>query len=391
MTPPRAAYLDHAAGWPPDPRILAAMADASERLWASAEGVHAWSTEVEEALGGIRADLAALVVAAPDDVILCGGSAEARSLAFKGALAGRGDPAGLVLTTAAEHPAGLALARSVNRARGGPRIVGVDRLGRVDPEELAGAIDEETALVALTLAQPEIGTVQDVPALVEAIRTRRPDVLVHLDAADSVGLVPIDLRGWSIDLLTVGGLTLGAPAWCGALLARPGVLLGPLVEGGAQERGKRAGAQDVAGAAAIGLASRITRDERAERVRVMAARAEELCQRLLAIDDVRLNGPREGRLPGNLHVCAGWVDGESLAVALAEEGVAVSPGSACTAAAGKAAPILEAIGLELPWTRSGVLLSTGPTTTEHDVAVAADAFARCLSRLRAASPIGPRP
>ena len=171
-------------------------------------------------------------------------------------------------------------------------------------------------------------------------------------------------------------------------MVRPGARLHPIVHGGTQEAGKRAGAENVPGIAALGAAARIARQEMTAR----AARSRELAARLtgglLRVPDVRLNGHPERRIPGHVQVSVGWVDGESLCLALAARGVAVSPGSACTAA-GKAAPALEAIGLQPPWTHSAILLTLRATTTEAEVDHAVAAFADAVAALRAMSPIAP--
>ena len=191
------------------------------------------------------------------------------------------------------------------------------------------------------------------------------------------------------DAVVVGGPALGAPPWAGALVVRPGARLHPLIEGGIEEGGKRAGAEALPAVVGLGAAAEIARAEMAARSARMEALGERLIAGLLAVPDVRLNGPRRGRIPGNVHVSAGWVEGESLALAMAARGVAVSPGSACTAHGGKAAPTLEAIGLEPPWTHSAVLLTLGHTTTEADVDVAVAAFADAVAALRAMSPLTP--
>ena len=191
------------------------------------------------------------------------------------------------------------------------------------------------------------------------------------------------------DALVVGGPALGAPAWAGALVVRPGARLHPLIEGGIEEGGKRAGPEALPAIAALGAAAELARAEMTGRGARMAALAERLTAGLLAVPDVRLNGPREGRIPGHVQVSAGWVEGETLALALAARGVAVSPGSACTAHGGKAAPVLEAIGLEPPWTHSAILLTLRWTTTEAEVDEAVAAFAESVASLRAMSPLAP--
>ncbi len=265
----------------------------------------------------------------------------------------------------------------------------VDALGRIAPGDLAAAVGGETAVVAIVHGQPDIGTLQNLPALVAAARGARPEARIVVDAGESAGLVPLEVAALGADACTIGGGAIGAPAWTGALLVRPGARLHPLLHGGLQEAGKRAGAEDLPGIAALGVAADIARDEMAGRAERMRALADRLRAGLLSVADVRLNGHPEARIPGHVQVSAGWVEGESLCLSLAARGVAVSPGSACTAHGGKAAPALEAIGLEPPWTHSAVLFTLRHTTTEAEVDLAVAAFADSVATLRAMSPLTP--
>jgi cysteine desulfurase len=170
------------------------------------------------------------------------------------------------------------------------------------------------------------------------------------------------------------------------LWVREGTRLHPLIEGGLQEHGKRGGAHDVPGIVGLGEAARLAAVEMDARAAHMSTLAERLIKRLLRVPDVRLNGPRHGRVPGHVQVSAGGVEGEMLTLALATRGVAASPGSACSAA-GKASPVLEAIGLEAPWTHSAVLFTLAPSTTAAEVDRGAEAFAEAVAALRAMSPL----
>lgn len=385
---PDRAYLDHAGAAPIDPRVAAAMGAALADLWPGAHALHAWSRPAYEALELARARVAALVGADPDWVVFTSGPTEARNLAVKGTLGAQPPGAGVV-SSIVEHPVTLAALRTATRDGAPLRLVPVDTGGRMDPAALAGLVDDEVALVSITHAQPEIGTLQDLPTLVAAARSARPDVVVHVDAGDSVGLAPIDLRALDADLLTLGGASLGAPAWTGALVVRPGTRLRPLIEGGAHEHGRRAGTEDLAGIVGLGVAAEATAAEGSDRIARIEALAERLIDGLLRVPDVRLNGPRHGRLPGHVQVSAGWVEAQTLVLALSELGVAASPGSACTAVTRKASPVLEAVGLEPPWTHSAVLFTLGPTTTAAEVEHGIRAFAGAVARLRELSPIAP--
>src|SRR4029453_9109051 len=197
-------------------------------------------------------------------------------------------------------------------------------------------VGEDTALVAVVHGRPQSGPRRGAPPLAAAARSARPEARIAVDAGETAGLVPVDVASMDADALVLGGTALGAPAWAGALVVRPGARLHPLIEGGIEEGGKGAGPEALPAIVALGAAAEIAREEMAARAARMQALGERLAAGLLAVPDVRLNGPRRGRIPGNVHVSAGWVEGESLALAMAARGVAVSPGSACTAHGGKA-------------------------------------------------------
>jgi cysteine desulfurase len=359
--------------------------------FGSPSSLHEWGRAPAEALARAREQVAALVGADPDEVIFTSGATEARNLAVKGMRAANAALCDGIVASAVEHPATLSACRSAARDGAALRLVPVDGIGRIDPAALAEAVDGATALVCLVHGQPDIGTLQDLPALVAASRAARAEARIVVDAGETAGLVPLDVAALGADAVVLGGGSIGGPPWTGALVVRPGARLRPLIEGGLQEAGKRAGAEDVPGIVALGAAAAIAAgaiEESAARARALA---ERLTRGLLAVPDVRLNGDPDpaGRIPGHVQVSAGWVEGESLCLALAARGVAVSPGSACTADAGKAAPTLEAIGLTPPWTHSAILLTLRATTTEQEVDHAVAAFADAVAALRAMSPLTP--
>ena len=383
------AYLDHAAASPLDPRVREAMLPFLREDFGSPASLHDWGRRPAQALETARERVAALVGVAPDWIIFTSGATEARNLAIAGLMAGNRTLGHRIAATTVEHPATLAACRSAVRETGGLDLVPVDALGRANPADLTAAIGDETAVVAIVHGQPDIGTLQDLPALVAAARAARPEVRIAIDAGETAGLVAIDLSQLGIDACSIGGLSVGGPSWTGALVVRPGARLHPLLHGGLQEGGKRAGAEDLPGIVALGVAAQIAAVEMSTRSARMRVLARRLRAGLLAVDDVRLNGHPDERIPGHVQVSAGWVEGETLCLSLAARGVAVSPGSACTAHAGKAAPTLEAIGLAPPWTHSAVLFTLRATTTEGEIDHAIAAFADSVATLRAMSPLAP--
>ncbi len=388
MTGPT-AYLDHAAAPVLDPRVVEAMRPFLGAHVGSPSSLHEWGRAPAEALERARDRVAALVGAEPEWIIFTSGATEARNLAVTGLLRANLRLGRHIVASAVEHPATVAACRTAVRDGADLDLVPVDGEGVVDPAALTAAVRDDTALVAVVHGQPDIGTLQDPAALVSAARAARPEARVVIDAGETAGLVPVDVGQWGADAVPIGGGSVGAPPWVGALVVRPGARLHPIIEGGLQEAGKRAGAENLPAIVGLGAAAEIATaemDARAARMRVLSDR---LLAGLLAVPDVRLNGPRDARIPGHVQVSAGWVEGETLTLALAERGVAASPGSACTAHAGKAAPVLEAIGLEPPWTHSAVLFTLRASTTEAEVDQAIAAFAASVEALRAISPLAP--
>ena len=382
------AYFDHAGGGVIDPRVRTEMEAVLAEIPASAHGLHQWAATSHRRLERARASVAALVGADPTWVIFTAGPTEARNLAVKGTLAANRRLGGAVTATVAEHPATLSACRSATRDTGGPTLVAITGDGHVDPHVLGDAVGPETALVCLTHAQPEIGTLLRLDDLIAAVRAARPDVIVHVDSGDSIGLAPVNMAELDIDLLTIGGASLGAPPWSGALVVRPGTRLHPLIEGGIHEHGKRAGAEDLPSIAGLGRAAEIARADGDAVIRRVEGFASVLTDRLLAVPDVHLTGPRSGRLPGHVSITVGRVEAQTLVLALAERGVAASPGSACTAVTRKVSPVLEAIGLEPPLTHSAIVFTLGFSTTQHAVDYGANAFSEVVASLRKFSPIG---
>lgn len=391
------AYLDHASAWPLTASVRAEL-DRWNAHVGSPMALHEAARGPAEAIDAARRDVAALTGWPTECVIFTSGPTEARNLAIKGGLSAAGADEPVIIADPLAHSSTLAVARTLTRRAGALRLAPVDPLGRVSPAELAtlaagdalraAAEPDPVAadLMVITHGQAEVGTIQDAAALTAAVRAACPGALIVLDAEETTGLVPL-ADGLGADLVVIGGRTLGAPPWTGALLVRPGTRLHPLVEGGLEEGGKRGGAHDVPGIAALGTAAREALADRDARVARMRACAAALADGLLAVPGTRLNGPAvPDRLPGHVQVSAEGVEGEAVALAMAARGMAVSPGSACTFGAGKASPVLEAMGLDDEAARSAVLLTAGPATTDVEVAEAIAAYAEAVDALRGMAP-----
>lgn len=346
------------------------------------EALHDAARGPYEDVEAARGDVASLVGASADGVVFTAGDAEARNLAVKGIWSANRHRGAHIVTTAVEHDSVINACRAMQRVGAEITVVPVDHQGRPDPTDVAAAVRDDTVLVSVAHAQGEIGTVQDVVGICAAIRSRRDDVAIHVDCSTTAGVLPIDAEAWGCDAVSIGGGSFGAPRWMGALWVRPGTRLHPLIDGGAQEGGKRAGHHDLPGIIGLGVGSRVAQRELTTRAAAMTASAALLIDGLLGIEGVHLNGPRVGRLPGHVQVSVDGIEGEALTLMLAASGVACSPGSACSAV-GKSSAILEAIGHTAPRTLSAVLFTLSAETTSGEIDVAIGAVTEAVGRLRA--------
>jgi cysteine desulfurase len=356
-------YLDHNATAPVRPAVRDAML-----AWlgppANASSAHREGARARAAVEGARAEVAALVGAAPAEVVFTSGATEANNLALRGVLA----PGGGLVTTAVEHASVLDTARALG-TRGTPvAVVAVDREGRVAAGDVAAAAGPGTRLVSVGLANGEVGTVQPVAAVAAALAGR--GIFLHTDVAQAAGRIPVDATALGADLVTLSAHKLGGPAGVGALVVRRGVPLVPQQTGGPQERGRRAGTEPTALVVGFGEAARLARIELDAAAARLARLRDTLWDGIRArVPDAVRNGPAHGpRLPNTLNVAFPGSAGESLLVLLDLAGVAVSLGSACAGGGTEPSHVLLAMGRAPATARSAIRLSLGWTTTADDVA-----------------------
>jgi len=370
-------YLDHNAGAPlrveAREAMLAVLGAAANPSSAHREGARARAL-----LETARADVAALIGAAAAEIVFTSGATEANNLALRGAVGGRG-----VVTTAIEHASVLETARALEAAGTRLAVVAADGEGRVAADDVAAACDDATGLVSVGLANGEVGSVAPVAAIAAGLRGR--DILVHTDAAQAAGRLPVDVRALGADLLSLSAHKLGGPAGVGALYVRRGVGLAAQATGGPQERSRRAGTENVAGIVGFGVAARLARAELATTAAAAGALVERLWSGINArIPDAVRHGPAAGpRLPNTLNVGFPGCTGESLLALLDLGGIAVSLGSACAAGSAEPSHVLLAMGLDRDAARSGVRLSLGPATSAAEVERVLDVLPGLVAQVRA--------
>jgi cysteine desulfurase len=374
------AYLDHASTSPLRPIALEAMLPYLREHHADPGRLHAEAHATRVAVEDAREQVAARFGARPREVVFTASGTEAVNTAIFGALAraaNNGDGGGHVVTTAVEHSSVL---DAVARGSGDVTIVGVDRQGRFDAQEVVDAVRPDTALVSIQLANHEVGTLQPAAEVVSLVRGRasgEAGAVVHVDACAAAGHVPVDFRELAADLCSVTGHTFGGPKGAAALLVRRGLRFPPFVVGGAQERARRAGIENVPAIVGFGAACAAIADDEAPRERALTERLA--AGALRRVDGVERYGDPDACLPHLVCLGVEGVEAEPILLALDQRGVAVHSGSSCSSESLEPSPVLAAMGVDAD---RSLRASVGWSSTDDDVDAFLDAFPVVVGLLR---------
>jgi cysteine desulfurase len=377
-------YLDHAATTPLDPEVRAAVLPWLGELFGNPSSAHGHGRRARAAVDEARDRVAVAAGCASREVILTSGGTEADNLALRGVLERWGAERGRhLVVSAVEHEAVLATARGLAEAgRSDLTVVDCDRQGRIDPAAVAAAVRPDTVLVSVMLANNEVGTVQDVPAITAAVRARNSRTLVHTDAVQALGRLPLGLDALGVDLLSLSAHKAYGPQGVGALVARAGVFPAAQITGGGQERERRSGTENVAGVVGFGaaaeLAGRRQETDAAELSRLAGWLTDLLVE---TIPELEPTGDPAVRLPGLCSFVVRECRSELLLAVLDELGVCASAGSACSSGAPVPSHVLDAMGFG-DLAGSALRLSLGRSTTGTDVQVAAERVRIAVSRVR---------
>jgi cysteine desulfurase len=377
-------YLDYHATTPVDERVVEAMLPFFSRDFGNAaSSTHQWGWRARDAVEQARRDVAALVGATPREIVFTSGATESNNMAIRG-VAARSTGRRHMVVSAIEHKSVLEAAYRLAEEGWQITTAKVGRDGLVDLAALAEAVTDATALVSVMAANNEIGVIQ--PLADVAAIAHRHGALLHVDAAQAVGKIPIDVKAMGVDLMSSTAHKLYGPKGCGALVVRRRLEIAPLMVGGGHEHGLRAGTLNVPGIVGFGRACALCRAEMAEE----AVRLGQLRDRLLEglrreLDGLTVNGSLEHRLPNNLHVSFSRVDGESLLVGISD--IAVSSSSACTSASGTASHVLSAIMGDEPVPSAAIRFGLGRYTTAGDIDYAVEKFVAVVRHLRQMAPV----
>ena len=382
----RLIYVDNAATTPISKEVLYAMMPWLTEGYGNASSIYSKGREAGWALKNAREKIAAAFGASPSEIYFTSCGSESDNWAIKGAaaaMAKRGKKH--IITSAFEHHAVLHSCEALEKQGFEVTYVPVHENGVVRVEDIEAAIRPDTGLVTIMYANNEIGTIQPIKEIGALCRERK--IWFHTDAVQAVGHVPINVEEQNIDMLSLSGHKIHAQKGVGMLYIRRGISLPNLIDGGGQERGKRAGTENVA--AIVGLAKAVeiataNIEERAAKTRVLRDR---LIDNILKIERTRLNGDREKRLPGNVNISIEGIEGESLLLSLDMYGICASSGSACTSGSLDPSHVLLAIGLKHEVAHGSLRISLSDENTEEDVDKILEVLPEIVSRLRSMSPL----
>jgi cysteine desulfurase len=360
-------YLDYNATTPLAPEVVDAVVAATRDLFGNASSVHHFGQQAKAAIDDARTSVATLIGADPSEVVFTSGGTEADNLAIRGA-AEAAEPTGRrhLVASAIEHEAVLNTFKALARRGWKTTLVPVDQRGIVSPDRVREAMADDTALVSVMHANNEIGTIQPI-AEIAAIAHER-GALMHTDAVQSAGKIPVDVRALGVDLLAVAAHKLNGPKGAGALWVKRGTRMVPILTGGKHERSRRAGTENVPAIAGFGTAARLA----ASKLQTEAARIGALRDRLEAtvaqdIPGTAVNGAPDARVPNTTNISFDRVEAESLLIALDLEGIAVSTGSACSSGTLEPSHVLRAMGFPSHRTQNSLRFSLGLFSTAADV------------------------
>jgi cysteine desulfurase len=382
----RNVYLDHAATTPVHPRVLEAMLPYFSAKFGNPSNLHDIGREAKNAIEEARDKTGNLIGARADEIFFTASGAESNNFAIKGLAQANSQKGKHIIVSQIEHFSILHPAKTLEKSGFTVTYLPTDKQGLVSPDDVASAITKETILVSIMHANNEIGTIEPIEEIGRITKER--GVLLHTDAVATTGWVPVDVRTLGVDALSFSGHQFYGPKGSAGLFVRKGVRIKPLIEGGIQEDGRRAGTENVPAIVGLGKASEIAAAEITNRMRYLAPLRDRLQKGLSEkIDHLVINGHPTKRLPNNLNISLWYVEGESMLLFLNMQGISVSSGSACTSRSLKSSHVLTCIGTDAAVANGTLLMSLGMGNTAEDIDYVIEALPPIVHRLREMSPL----
>ena len=378
-------YMDNAATTPVSPAVLEKMLPYFSECYGNANSIHSTGLDARKALNAARKKVAAALNCNPEEVYFTSGGSESDNWALKGVAFANRKKGNHIITSAIEHHAILHTCEWLEKQGFEITYVPVDADGLVNPADVEAAITDKTILISIMAANNEIGTIEPIEEIAKIAHAHH--VLFHTDAVQAIGAISVDVRAIGCDLLSLSGHKFHGPKGVGALYIKQGTRIDNLIHGGAQERGRRASTENVAGIVGMAEAIELATANIPEKAARISALRDQLIDGLTALPYVRLNGHRTKRLPGNVNVSVRFIEGESLLLRLDLAGVAASSGSACTSGSLDPSHVLLAIGLPHEIAHGSLRLLLSDTTTQEEVDYVLSVLPGIIEYLRDMSPL----
>jgi len=382
----RKVYLDNAATTPLLPEVREAMLPYLGEAFGNPSCLHEWGDTPREAMEEARVQVAELIGANAEEIIFTGSGTESNNFAIKGLALAQQNKGKHVVVSAIEHFSVLHSARTLEKWGFELSLIPVDKYGAVDPDDVRKSLRKDTILVSVMQANGEVGTIEPIKEIARI--TRENKVVFHTDAVATAGTIPVDIKELGVDALSLAGNQFYGPKGVGALWVRKGVRIMPLLDGGVQEGGRRAGTENIATIVGLGKAAGLAKANMEARIEHLSYLRDHLLRELPAtIDHVVVTGHPQNRLPGNASFCVEFIEGESMLMLLNSQGVAVSSGSACTSRALKASHVLIAMGISHALAQGSLLFSFGIDNIDEDIDYVIEVLPPIVDRLRQMSPL----
>jgi cysteine desulfurase len=378
--------MDHAATTSADVEVVEAMKPFFTQKYGNPNSIHSFGQEAREAVEEAREKIARLIGANPSEIVFTAGGTEADNYAIKGIAWANQKKGNHIITSQIEHHAVLHSCQFLEKHGFKVTYLKVDKYGLIDPEEVKKAITDQTILVTIMHANNEIGTIEPIKEIGKIVK--EAGIYFHTDSVQTTGHIPIEVNDLGVDMLSISAHKLYGPKGVGALYLRKGTKIVNLIDGGAQEKNRRAGTENVTGMVGLGKAVELAEKRLAggEVDKVVKLRDKLITGIMDRIENVRLNGHSTKRLPGNVNICFEFIEGESMLLNLDMKGVAASSGSACTSGSLEPSHVLLAIGLPPEIAHGSLRLTLGKDNTEEDIDYVLDILPKIIEKLRALSP-----
>ena len=379
-------YLDHVAGMPLHPKAFEAMIPYFKEFYGNPSSIHEGGEKSREAIEEARGKVARLIGSQEEEIYFTSCGTESNNLALKGIAWAHQSRGKEIIISSVEHFSIMHTANALERAGFHITRLPVDQYGRVDPGTVEKAITPQTILVSVMHANPEVGTIEPIAEIGKITRTR--NILFHTDAVDSAGSIPVDVNQLNVDLLSLAANQFYGPKGAAALFVRKGVRILPLLDGGIQERGLRAGIENVPAIVGMGVAADLAREEMDQRIKYLRGLQNKLAEELpKRIPYLRFLGHPAERLPGNVSVAVEFIEGEAMLLFMDMEGIQISSGSACISRSLKVSHVMLAMGVDAATAQGSLLFSFGMENKEDDLDRVLQVLHPVVERLRHMSPV----